>query len=161
MECEQSYFTFCTLFPLAIGIFSFIKLDTLIDVAINGVGVGKLRKNKQHLTVNTPEGYVRLPTVKMPTIDWEVYFIDDETDLKDGFHNLSLIDNLSKTICKQHRDLLLCEYLYPKDYSCKEDVKMAISSPLDDYCYVFTVKGSDPIDYTSRLQTFLNEIEEN
>ena len=158
MECEQSYFTFCTLFPFTLGLFGFLKLDTLIDIVINGAGVGRFRKTKKKLTIETTEGQLRIPTVKLPNLDWEMYFIDENSDIEDGFHVVDDIEDLDKTKCKQYRDLLLCEYFYSSDY-CSGDLKAVLSSPLDDWCYVFTVNEGDTIDYKTRIETFLTEIE--
>ncbi len=160
MECEQSYFTFCTLFPLAIGFFVFLKVDTLIDIALNGVGTGRLKKIKNSVTVQTTEGNMKVPTAKLPNLDWEVYLVNDDTEVKDGMNDLDVINDANLVKCKQYRDLLMCEYLYSSDFK-KGDIKVVISSPLDDLCYIFSVKEGEMIDYKKHIELFLEEIEEN
>ena len=160
MECEQSYISFCTLFPIIVGSIVFLKLDTLVDVALNGSGIGKLKKVKHNVTVDTSEGTLKIPTAKFPNMDWEMFFIDEDTDVKDGVNDLDAIENLKTTKCKQYRDLVLCEYVYSTDLR-KGDIKLVVSSPLDDLCYLSTIKEGEIIDYKKNIQEFLKEIEEN
>lgn len=160
MDCEQSYIGFCTFFPIIVGSIVFLKLDTLVDIALNGAGVGKLKKVKQNVTVDTSEGVLKLPTAKFPNMDWEMYFIDEDSDIKDGINDVDAIVDLKMTRCKQFRDLVLCEYIYSTDLR-KGDIKLVVSSPLDDLCYVFTVKEGEIIDYKKNIEDFLKEIEEN
>ena len=160
MDCEQSYIGFCTLFPIIVGSIVFLKLDTLVDIALNGPGIGKLKKTKQNVTVDTSEGSLKIPTAKFPNMDWEMYFIDEETDVKDGINDLDAIEDINLTRCKQFRDLVLCEYIYSTDLR-KGDIKAVISSPLDDLCFVFTVKEGEIINYKKNIEDFLKEIEEN
>ena len=160
MDCEQSYIGFCTLFPIIIGSIVFLKLDVLVDIAIHGVGIGKLKKVKKNITVDTSEGVLKLPTAKLPSLDWEMYFIDEDTEVKDGINDLDAVENLKMTKCKQFRDLVLCEYIYSNDFR-EGDIKVIISSPLDDLCYVFTVKEGETINYKKNIEDFLKEIEEN
>ena len=159
MDCEQSYFSFCTLFPLTIGILSCIHADKLVDIALNGFGVGKFRKANRKLSVQTTYGDITVPYVKLPNMDWEMCFINGDVDVEDGFQSMEKIDKIDKTYCKRYRDLLICEYLYSTDYA-SGDVKAVIESVLDDYCYVFTIKQGEMIDYKTRIETFLVKIEE-
>ena len=159
MECEQSYFTVCTLLPITLGLFTFFKIDMLIDIALNGVGTSRLKKIKNNVTIETTEGKMKLPTAKFPNLDWEMYFVNESTDVKDGMNDLSNVENLKMTKCKQFRDLVVCEYIYSTDFS-KGDIRGVISSPLDDLCYVFTVKQGEMIDYKKHIEAFLEQIEE-
>jgi len=152
--------TFCALLPVTLGIFALCKMDVLIDIALNGTGVGRIKKTKQKVTVQTSEGVLKIPTAKFPNLDWEMYFIEEVTDVKDGINDLDNIMSLKMSKCKQFRDLVLCEYIYSTDFK-RGDIKLAISSPLDDLCYVFTVKEGDVIDYKNNIEDFLKEIEEN
>lgn len=161
MECEQSYFSLCTMLPVALGILGFLKMDTLLDLAVTGVGVGKLKKTKQQLRVETTEGNIKLPTVKMPCLEWEMYFLNENyEELEDGLQKLSEMPNLDKTRCPQFRDLLICEHIYAKDYG-RGDLRCVIESSFDDACYLFSIHRDEMINYSSMIETFLNCIEEN
>jgi hypothetical protein len=160
MECEQSYFSLCTMLPVALGILGFLKMDTLLDLAVTGVGVGKLKKTKQQLRVETTEGNIKLPTVKMPCLEWEVYFLNEDIETEDGYHILSVVDGVNKTRCPQFRDLLICEHIYAKDYG-RGDLRCVIESPFDDVCYLFSIHRDEMINYSSMIETFLKCIEEN
>lgn len=161
MECEQSYFSLCTMVPVALGILGFFKIDTLFELALTGVGVGKLKKTKQQLRVETTEGNIKLPTVKMPCLEWEMYFLNEYyEEIEDGLQKMSEIPDLNKTRCPQYRDLLICENIYANDYR-GGDLRCVIESPFDDTCYIFTIHKDVMINYTSMIETFLTSIEEN
>lgn len=161
MECEQSYFSLCATLPLVIGIVGLFKIDTIVDLLSIGVGVGKIKKTKSQLSVETTEGNIKLPNVKMPSFDWEMYYLNENyEELKDGQWTLSEMPDLDRTRCPQFRDLLIPEYIYAKDYK-GGDLRCMIESQFDDLCYLFTIHKDDMINYSSMIETFLNVIEEN
>ena len=161
MDCqeEQSYFSFCALLPLAIGVLSFFNIDKILNLAINGVGVGKINKVKNTLSVKTSEGVIMFPNVKLPSFDWEMYFTSEKIDVEDGTHDSTIVDDISMTRCPQFRDTIICEYLYSQDVG-SEDIRGIITSHLDGLCYVFTVKKGEIIDYKKFIDQFLQQIED-
>ena len=161
MECEQSYLSFCTLFPLAIAGCAFYFSDKIVELMLTGIGKGRIRKVKKTLMIDTDDGILKLPTVKLPNMEWEVHTITQSGDsyvLSDGVNCMSKVDYISTIRCKLFRDILICENIYNET---KDDLRGFISSPFDDMCYVFTIKPGEVIDYRSYVNEFLEQIEEN
>ena len=161
MDCEQSYFSFCSLLPFAIAGFALYFSDKIVELMITGVGKGRIRKVKKALMIDTDDGMLKLPTVKLPNMEWEVHTITQSGDsykLNDGINKMNKVECISSIRCKLFRDILICENFYNE---LKQDMRGFISSPFDDLCYVFTIKPGEVIDYRRYINEFLEEIEEN
>ena len=162
MYCEYEFFSFCSLFPMTIISYAVYNYQDVIDFFLYGPGVGRVILKSDNMTVETTSGDLRLPTLKLPSLDWEVRFFTkyvSKDDLKDGMNDLDSVVNIEHTKCKIYRRNLVCEYIYSNEFASSE-LRGCVVSVFDDSCYVFTVPKSGLIDYRKFCNDFMLQLED-
>lgn len=132
---------------------------TIVDLMVYGSGLGHVVrcKNSGFLT-KTVMGTVRIPTVKLPSLEWELRFYPS-LGISDGtYGNSDVLTNRPFVPTRVSNTTLLCEYMYPSDIGPGK-VKGCLISEFDDVCYVFTLDRSVPIDYNKYCNLFEQELE--
>ena len=155
MLCEYSLFSFCTLFPVAGVSYVAWNYEYVAKLLAYDSDLGIVKFGKDEVQVNTSMGRLRLPHLTLPSYDWTVgLFVDDVTDVQDGFNSTQVIEENATRECMIYRNKLICEYTYPQQFNGRSRVRGYIGSIFDGECLVFTVKDGQPIDY----QRYCNEL---
>ena len=158
MDCEQGYFS--VIFPLSMAGFALYNYSNIISFLLNGTGKGVINILKRNVTVDTTTGKVSIPSVKLPSMDWEVHLFNvEESNVSDGMHSLKDVEEIDTLECKIRGRTLLCEIIYPEELGVNE-IRGYISSIFDDECYVFTVKQGEMIDYRKFSNNFMLDLED-
>ena len=116
---------------------------------------------KRNTTIDSTIGLIHLPSVKLPSLDWDVKLFSDSKDscIKDGLNKLDIVSSLDTIDCKVNGRTLICEFIYPEHLGV-ETIRGYISSIFDDECYVFTVDRGEMIDYRSFANDFMLLLED-
>lgn len=143
---------------MCVGVLTY-NYRTIVDLMIHGTGLGYVVKCKNGgFLTKTTMGTVRIPTVKVPSLEWELRFYPS-LDISDGtYGNSDILKNRAFVPTRVSNTTLLCEYIYPSDIG-PGDIKGCLISEFDDVCYVFTLDSSLPIDYNKYCNLFECELE--
>jgi len=141
-------FSFCTLMPVSVIGFALWHYETFIKCLVYHSTIGNVKFSKTSLEVESVQGKINVPCVKLPSYDWSVgFFVDGAFGVKDGFNIWDVVEENNTLQCSIVRNNLICEYTYPNHINGKPTVRGYIGSVFDEECYVFTVENGEPIDY--------------
>ena len=157
MDCEQSYFSVFMLVSMT-GV-ALYNYSTILSIIINGTGKGIIRTSKRNATLETTEGVLSIPSVKLPSLDWEVHLFEKNCEIPDGLSSLDVVKSINTTPCLVKGRTLICEYIYPEQLGA-ETIRGYVSSIFDNECYVFTINKGEMIDYRKFANQFMLEIED-
>lgn len=143
---------------MTVGVLTY-NFRTIVDLMVYGSELGHIVKCKDGgFLTKTIMGMVRIPTVKLPSLEWELRFYPS-LEIPDGsYDNTDILKNHHFVPTTVSTTSLLCEYMYPSDIG-PGDVKGCLISEFDDVCYVFTLDRSVPIDYNKYCTLFEHELE--
>lgn len=161
-----------TFYGLGFGylIYNIVPITTyLFNLATLQPGTGKLfsrthpKSKKKGVFVDTNVGRVKVPFVKLPSPDTEIYFFNDEKIIeKSELINRDIFNEkysyLEKEGLKRYEMGIVTDILKPRDFKNKNRVCGFISSLFEDYIYVFVVEN-DMINYEKIFQNFDDELE--
>ena len=139
--------------------FAAYNYQTIFDIMVYGSRIGQIKNTRKKLTIDTMSGVVTIPSITLPSLDWDMRFYVN-ANMKVGMHDsVDVIDTDSKFVqCKINKDILICEYLYPRNIA-NDIVQGCIISPFDDSCYIFTLNENTPIDYLKHCNEFNKHLE--
>mgnify|MGYP003628219148 CR=1 FL=1 len=145
--------------PVMVLSFAAYNYQTILDIAVYGSRMGHLKYHRKAVTTATTSGVVRLPSITLPSLDWEMRFYNDIL-IKDGiYYNSDVVKGRRYIPCRIYKDILICEYIYPSDIAAGV-VKGCLISPFDDTCCIFTLDDNQPIDYRKHCEEFSQVLEE-
>ena len=157
MTCSEEFSTLCGIFSVSVITYTLYNYSSVLNFIIHGSGKGIIRTtgSNRNAVVDTTNGVLVIPSVKLPSLDWTVSLFDYETTkhIKDGLQSLDIMSNIDNLECKVKGRTLLCEYVYPEDIGA-EKIRGCISSIFDNECYVFTVEKGNMINYKSYSNEF-------
>lgn len=132
-------------------------------------GTGRLfsrthpKSKKKGVFVDTNVGRIKLPFIKLPSPDTEIYFFTDEKDIEKA----ELVDrntfnerysHLGTESLKRYDLGVVTDVLKPRDFKNKKRICGFVSSLFEDYIYVFVIEDKI-IDYEKIFQDFDDELD--
>lgn len=131
-------------------------------------GTGKVfsrthpKSKKKGIFVDTNVGRIKLPFIKLPSIDTEIYFFTDENIIeKSELVNRNVFNEkysfLETEKLKHYEMGIITDVLKPEDFKNKNRICGFVSSLFEDYIYVFTIENNI-IDYEKIFEDFDDEL---
>lgn len=142
---------------IALGGYMFYNSAAVLSFFFNILtlkpGVGKIysrthpKTKKKILLVNTDLGKIRIPFVKLPSLDSEIYFFEDESIVHHShivprkFFDENYMDkNFIPLKCYDMG--IITDILKPTDFKNKTKIAGFISTMFEDYVYLFVLEGN-------------------
>jgi len=136
----------------------------LFNLATLSPGTGRVfmrkhpKSKKKGLFIDTNVGRIKIPFVKLPSPDTEIYFFKDESMVH---HNhivgrTYFMENYQKLEfepLKRYDMGIIADFIHPTDYKNKRKVCGFISSLFEDYIYLFAI-DDELIDYEKLFEEY-------
>ncbi len=166
---SETYYGFMTL-SVCFAAYNIIPITSyLFNLMTLNPGTGRLfsrthpKSKKKGVFVDTNVGRIKMPFIKLPSPDTEIYFFTDEKDIEKA----ELVDR--KTFNERYSHLgteslkrydlgVITDVLKPQDFKNKDRICGFVSSLFEDYIYVFVIEDKI-IDYGKIFKDFDDKLD--
>ena len=141
--------------PIGMYLFNLVTLNP-------GTGRVFMRKHpkskKKGLFIDTNVGRIKIPFVKLPSPDTEIYFFTDESSV----HHSHIVgreffmenyQSLNYEALKRYDVGIITDIMKPSDFKNKKKICGFISSLFEDYIYLFVIED-EMIDYEKLFEEY-------
>ena len=152
----------------AIGGYVLCNINKITMFAVNMItlspGTGRIysrtcpKSKKKKVFVDTTIGKIKLPFFKLPSLDTDMYFFEDESAVGHShivpraFFEENYNDK--KFVPLKRYDMgIISDVLSPVDFKNKKKISGFISSVFEDYVYLFTLEDQ-VIDYIKLFEDY-------